>query len=236
MGNKTQQPRSRPAAIGLRACSVLLAAACVCAQAAPPAAAEAAATRDLEGLWLPMPGAGTGTPSAPPPAPPADRPVELTGSTLQCAPVQRLSGSGGGMSTLIIQSPDEIVMISEEDMDIARKIYLHARHPAHLAAQPNGHSIAHWQGDTLIIDTVGYADRNGQDNGQHIIERLHRDGNVLHDEMTIHERAGTRTQSLRWAWRPDLQFNENVCEEGFDRYQVINGKLDNPNLAPSRAP
>jgi hypothetical protein len=239
MGNKTQLPPSRPAALRARALalavgagSVMLAAAYLSAQASPPEAAKVAAARDLEGIWLPMPGAGTGAP----PAPPTDHPVELTGSTLQCAPVQRLSGSGGGMSTLIIQSPDEIVMVSEEDMDIARKIYLHGSHPAHPAPQPNGHSIAHWQGDALIIDTVGYADRNGHDNGQHIVERLHRDGNVLHDDMTIHERDGTRTQSLRWAWRPDLQFNENVCEEGFDRYQVINGALDNPNVAPARAP
>jgi hypothetical protein len=231
-------PRARTAAAA--ASSVLLMLACVPALASGPspgpgAVHVAASERDLEGLWLPLPGAANapGAGAGPPP----ERPVQLTGSTLQCAPVQRLNGSGGGMSTLIIQSADEIVMISEEDMDIARKIYLHASHPRHLAAQPNGHSIGHWQGGTLVIDTVGYADRDGHDNGEHIVEYLSRHGELLRDRMVIHERDGsTREQQLSWAWRPDLQFNENVCEEGFDRYQVINGKLDNPNVAPAREP
>ena len=105
------------------------------------------------------------------------------------------------MVTLIIQGPRQIVMISEEDMDIARKIYLNGKHPEHVIPQPNGNSVGHWEGDTLVIDTIGFAEASGTDKGQHV---------------------------------PDLQINENVCEEGIDRYQVINGSLDNPNIPPSR--
>src|SRR5271170_7405853 len=86
------------------------------------------APTNIEGLWLPArggpPGAGPG--GAPSGAPSGAPPVAVVGSTLQCAPVQRLNGSGGGMVTLIIQDSHQIVMISEEDMDIARKIYLSA--------------------------------------------------------------------------------------------------------------
>ena len=70
------------------------------------------------------------------------------------------------MVTLIIQGPRQIVMISEEDMDIARKIYLNSKHPRQLTPQPNGHSIGHWDGDTLVVDTIGYADTSGKDKGQ----------------------------------------------------------------------
>jgi hypothetical protein len=161
--------------------------------------------------------------------------VAVVGSTLQCAPVQRLNGSGGGMVTLIIQGPRQIVMISEEDMDIARKIYLNGKHPEHVIPQPNGNSVGHWEGDTLVIDTIGFAEASGTDKGQHVVERITKHGNTLEDVATITDASGAlRTQKLSWAWRPDLQINENVCEEGFDRYQVINGSLDNPNIPPSR--
>lgn len=188
---------------------------------------------DIEGLWLPARGGppGNGIGGAPPKSPP----VAVAGSTLQCAPVQRLNGSGGGMVTLIIQGPRQIVMISEEDMDIARKIYLTARHPKVVTPQPNGNSIGHWDGDTLVVDSIGFADGAGRDKGQHVLERITKRGNTLSDVATITDASGAvRTQNLSWSWRPDLQINENVCEEGFDRYQVINGTLDNPNIPPSR--
>jgi hypothetical protein len=187
----------------------------------------------FEGVWLSKGGAPPD--AAHPTAPPPPRPLELSGSTLQCAPVERLGGGGGGMSTLILQSPTQIVMISEEDMDVARKIYMDARHPADLVPQPNGHSVGHWEGNTLVVDTVAYSDKDGHDKGQHVVEHITRQDSALVDEATISQRDGSMTQrQLRWLWRPDLQFNENVCEEGFERYEVVDGKLVNPNTAPQR--
>jgi hypothetical protein len=234
---QSQASRALPASGLVNLCLLsMLASPLVLAQASPNAAGapqNTSAPTDIEGLWLPdrggPPGAG---PAGPPPGPPA---VVLVGTQLQCAPIQRLNGSGGGMVTLIIQGPRQIVMISEEDMDIARKIYLNSKHPRQLTPQPNGHSIGHWEGDTLVVDTIGYADTSGKDKGQHIVERISKQANKLVDIATITDAGGAvRTQNLSWAWRPDLQINENVCEEGFDRYQVINGSLDNPNIPPSR--
>lgn len=214
---------------------------------------NANAPKNFEGVWWPVqdrgggggppgaaPGGGGGAPGAggPPGGPGAgggERPVELTGSTLQCTPTMRMSGSGGGMTTLIMQSTNQLVMVSEEDMDIARKIYMDGKHPQNPVPQPNGHSIGHWEGDTLVVDSIGYSGKDGKDNGQHVVERITKNGNMLVSEATTTDKSGnSRKQTLKWAWRPDLQFNENVCEEGFDRYQVINGKLDNPNTPPSR--
>jgi hypothetical protein len=202
--------------------------------------------RNFEGVWWPSqdrgggpPGSGgpPGGPGGGPPGGGGERPVELTGSTLQCTPVTRMSGSGGGMTTLIVQSATQLVMASEEDMDIARKIYIGGTHPpvAALVPQPNGHSIAQWDGNTLVVDSIAYAGRDGEDNGQHVVERFTKMGDILQSEATTTDKNGTsRRQTLKWVWRPDLQFNENVCEEGFDRYQIIDGKLDNPNVPPSR--
>lgn len=208
--------------------------------------------KNFEGVWWPVSGMGGGgmgaggppaagggqggPGGAPGGAPGGGGPAaQVEGTTLQCTPVQRLSGSGGGMTTLIVQSDKQLVMVSEEDMDIARKIYIGGKHPDQLVPQPNGHSIGHWEGNTLVVDSIGYSGKDGKDNGQHIVERFTKTGNTLTSEISITDKSGNkRSQTQTWAWRPDLQFNENVCEEGFDRYQIINGELDNPNVPPSR--
>lgn len=212
------------------------------AQSAATDVSSTAAARNFEGVWLsvrersaPAPGAPAATVTAP--GGTSLREVQLSGSTLQCTPVLRLNGGGGGMSTLIVQSDRQLMMVSEEDMDFARKVYIGGAHPPadQLVPQPNGHSIGHWEGNTLVVDTIGYSSRDGKDNGQHVVERISRNDNTLTSEVVVTDKNGnSRKQTLNWASRPGLQFNENVCEEGFDRYQVINGQLDNPNIPPNR--
>ena len=57
-----------------------------------------------------------------------------------------------------------------------------------------GDSIGHWDGDTLVVDTNGLDDSTwlGPDgwihsDELHVIERLHRVGNVLHYQMTVED-------------------------------------------------
>jgi len=156
-----------------------------------------------------------------------------TGSTLQCTPNDRLGGAGGGMSNLWFQDSHEIVMISEEDQDVARKIYLDlATHPKNLVPQPNGNSIGHWEGNTLVVDTIGFGTADGRPRDQHRIERFHKQGNYLIDDIVTISGGRTQTQTNRELWRSDYHVFENVCEEGYDRYQIVNGQVVNPNLPP----
>jgi len=82
----------------------------------------------------------------------------------------------------IVQTNDEIGIFSEQHSD-ARHIYLDGRpHPALplLEATTNGHSIGHWEGDTLVVDTIGFNDYgNGNIPGggnrtptSHLVERF----------------------------------------------------------------
>ncbi len=57
-----------------------------------------------------------------------------------------------------------------------------------------GESIGRWEGDTLIVDTIGFNDTSWIDiNGyfhsenMHVIERLHRDGDMLTWEATVED-------------------------------------------------
>lgn len=58
----------------------------------------------------------------------------------------------------IIQKPKQMTIIAEWDRQI-RRIFLDGRkHPDDLDPTFNGHSIGHWEGKTLVVDTVGLRD------------------------------------------------------------------------------
>jgi hypothetical protein len=75
-----------------------------------------------------------------------------------------------------------------------RRIYTDGRgHPANAGHTYTGHSIGHWEGDTLVVDTVGMMrqsilDRTGLtlSDQRHIVERIRKiDDNTLEDQLTI---------------------------------------------------
>jgi hypothetical protein len=76
-----------------------------------------------------------------------------------------------------VQSPKEVLMIFQGDMQV-RHVYLDVPHSE--APKPSwyGESVGHYEGDTLVIDTVGLNDRTTIDNFRtphteklHVVER-----------------------------------------------------------------
>ena len=75
-----------------------------------------------------------------------------------------------------------------------RPIFMDGRpHPKDLDPSYYGHSVGHWEGDTLVIDTIGFNERSWIDfrglpttEALHLTERIARpDFNTLRYEMTI---------------------------------------------------
>jgi hypothetical protein len=58
------------------------------------------------------------------------------------------------MAMEMLQLPDKIVMLFNEDHEV-RWVRLNAEHPAHVTPSWHGDAVAHYDGDTLVIDTVG---------------------------------------------------------------------------------
>lgn len=80
----------------------------------------------------------------------------------------------------ILQKTNGDLTFVYHDNNEFRTIRMNGTHPAKVAASPVGDSIGHWDGDTLVIDTVGVRvdeftsiDRFGIPQGQamHIVER-----------------------------------------------------------------
>jgi hypothetical protein len=55
---------------------------------------------------------------------------------------------------LMLQQPDKITMIYSEDHEV-RWVRMNESHPAHVTPSWHGDSVGHWEGDTLVVDTVG---------------------------------------------------------------------------------
>ena len=89
-----------------------------------------------------------------------------------------------------------------------------------------GDSIGHWEGDTLVVDSVGFNDKteiNGYRHTDklHIVERFRRpDVNTLQYEATLEDPnvfVKPWTVSRSFALRPDLaKVDEFVCEHNTD--------------------
>jgi len=123
-----------------------------------------------------------------------------------------------------VQTPLEIVMMSEGG-DPPRQIHIDGRP---LPKEPNpawmGNSAGHWEGDTLVIETVGFNDRAWLDvsghprsESMHITERYrrrdfgHMDLEVGINDPTYYTRPFTIKTVLNLI--PDTDVLEYVCNE-----------------------
>ena len=128
-----------------------------------------------------------------------------------------------------LQMPEQkrIIRIFEGASHMWQVIYMDGRpHPQEAYDLPTwmGHSVGHWEGDTLVVDTVGFneghwlstlgAPRTSQ---HHLIEGFTRvNYNTLRYEATIDDPgAYTRPFKIGWniAWGPNQELMEVVCTE-----------------------
>jgi len=127
----------------------------------------------------------------------------------------------------IIQNLDRIIIIFEGGGHVWREIHMDGReHPPREELNPTyfGHSVGHWEGDTLVIDTVGYNEKTWIDyNGHmhtdqlHTIEYITRPyKEVLHYEAVIDDPgAYTDTWRVQWdiPWIEGQELQDYVCQE-----------------------
>jgi len=108
-----------------------------------------------------------------------------------------------------------------------RVIYTDGRpqgHPAEMVLTYYGHSVGSWDGDTLVVDSVGFNEKFWLTSGGlphtealHLIERFTRvDMNTLKYEVTVDDpRTYTRPWKASWTiqWVPDKEIQEYFCED-----------------------
>ena len=123
----------------------------------------------------------------------------------------------------IIQLPTEVVLITMFDHSV-RWIYTDGRpHPSDndLVYTYNGHSIGHWEGNALIVDTVGLTDdhhwlQEGVPVGTnlHVVERITKIADGFQDEFTITDPdnwVGELKSTKRYTRDDKADIEEHVC-------------------------
>jgi hypothetical protein len=121
----------------------------------------------------------------------------------------------------ILQTPNTIAMTSEW-MAATRRVWMDLKtHPPEEELEDTyaGHSIGHWEKDTLVVDTVGVRDDVSYFYGlslghgkTHVIERFQQTApDVLVDEVTlIDDTVFTKpwVKTYTYHYRPDLRIEE----------------------------
>src|SRR5213594_130499 len=129
----------------------------------------------------------------------------------------------------ILTTPNgsHMYFLFEGNIHSYRQIFMDGRkHPEGDALNPTwyGHSTGRWEGDTLVIDTVGFNDRswfdfvgNPHSDQLHVIERYtRRDAATMVNEITIDDPimyARPWKVSFTARARPDEELMEYICQE-----------------------
>ena len=121
-----------------------------------------------------------------------------------------------------VQAPGVILILYDESIHY-RQIFTDGRgFPDDRIPTWFGYSIGKWEGDTLVVDTVGFTDETWLDNGGHphsdalhLTERFRRRNvGTLDIGITVDDpKAYTKpwTAALRFELVPDTELTEHVC-------------------------
>jgi hypothetical protein len=123
----------------------------------------------------------------------------------------------------IVHTPLQVVILYEY-MNVFRVIPLNAKHPDDLVPTYMGDSVGHWEGDTLVVDVVGFNDKTWltttgtiHSDALHITERYTRiDKDQINYEVTMEDPAVlTRPWTIRSTMmlREGTRLQEYVCAE-----------------------
>jgi len=124
----------------------------------------------------------------------------------------------------ILQMPGEILFLYEVET-IFRQVFTDGRtHPSDPSPTWLGYSVGHWDGDTMVVDTLGFNDLSwldarghGHSDQMRVQERFHR-RDFGHMEVTVtvtDPKVFTKPITINFVERllPDTDVFEHVCSE-----------------------
>jgi hypothetical protein len=121
----------------------------------------------------------------------------------------------------IVQTPNRILFVYEGGAHVWRQVWTDGRaHPKDPNPNWLGHSIGHWEGDTLVVDSVGFNDKTWLDDAGHphteqlhVIEKFKRTDPLTMKYEVIVDDPGAYTKP--WTSSSSLSFlrGEKLAED-----------------------
>lgn len=135
----------------------------------------------------------------------------------------------------ILQLPQLVVFLFEGNIHTYRQIFMDGKgHPDDVNPTWYGHSTAKWEGDTLVVDTVGFNDKFWFDfaghphtEKLHTVERYHRPDLGHLDYEVVIEDPGAYTKPFTMIGHSiltDSELMEYICNENNQDVSHITGK------------
>jgi hypothetical protein len=157
-----------------------------------------------------------------------------------CMPggVPGFMGFGGPNPTYFLQTPKQVVIIHSEQF---RHVYLDVPHSENPKPSWYGESVGHYEGDTLVVDTIGQNTRLPVDvyrtphtEKLHVVERwkVVDDGKMMEARFTVDDPDAFYQPwtGMRRYRRAPLEIVETICAENnehlFDYHIPIANKPD----------
>lgn len=126
--------------------------------------------------------------------------------------------------TTVVETSDEAVTFALDWMNARRVVHLNSAHPKQLEPSLLGHSIGRWEGNALVVDTVGFtAQPEGfafdfpSSAAKHVRERfaVAAGGKELEYEVTVEDPdyfAAPITYRAQWDYRPEQKSSGMACD------------------------
>jgi hypothetical protein len=142
----------------------------------------------------------------------------LASDAARCRPMNDIGVGADLFPAEIVQSPTKIVVMQEEGRT-RWIIHLDRDHPKNLKRSYWGDSVGHWEGNTLVVDTIGLSGQaENTTTTTHIVSRLQKleggkklELKVMTEDPKTYLKPVTRTSVSEW--HPELQLLEFQCEE-----------------------
>jgi hypothetical protein len=147
---------------------------------------------------------------------------------------------GGPTPLYFVQTPKEVLMIFSGDHQV-RRVYMDVPHSENPKSSWYGESVGHYEGDTLVIDTIGQNDKTVVDAYRtphteklHVVERWRMvdGGKNLEVAFTVEDPDAYNAPwgGMRRYRRANEQLAEDVCAENnqhlFDYHIPVANKPD----------
>jgi hypothetical protein len=164
------------------------------------------------------------------------------------SPGPRLWTTAYGFEIVDVPELQRIYIFNNGGPHSFQTIYMDGRpHSNNLEPSYYGHSIGHWEGDTVVVDTIGFNERVWMNRDAfphtdklHLIERLTRlDFATLKYEVTIDD-PGAYTAPWKTAFNlqftPGIELFEYICQENNQGPEMMVGTEQSVNRTSSIIP
>jgi L-ascorbate metabolism protein UlaG (beta-lactamase superfamily) len=237
--------------------TLALAQAPAAAQTQSSPAAKAKWVRDFNGVWSPVGGTDITANLLPGEeisltrfgAEQYNKIDEANSPAYRCEPYGPTRIMSSALPFMIFQQGDDMIGMIFEHIDY-RLIYMNGKHPDDIVDYPEweGHSIGRWEGDTLVVDTIGmreesWLDSNGlQHSGKlHMIERYTKTSPDTYIWKVTIEDPVYFTKPFTYAFnveRNQFRIVPDRCEDTppDEKYNRITGRVGPRNLVPPTFP